>query len=145
MAIKQTAKYRPSLTISQIRHAIKLAKLESPISQESVNLVKTLAPFLTKIETESIEPAYVAEDKPSILDSLGAEDIFSTPSSRLESKVIYNKIAYAKYKESPESCTLEEIAAAQEHAYINDLMTPTEEAKYEAEINKLAESIRKEV
>jgi hypothetical protein len=140
-----TAKYRPSLTAAQIRYILKLAKLESPLTEESKSVIKTLSPFLAKIDNEAISPAYEYAERPSILESLGADSLNSPEFNKETNKAIINSLCYEQWKQQPESCSLEEIAAAQEHAYINDLMTPEEEESYESEIDKLADNIRKEI
>lgn len=47
-------------------------------------------------------------------------------------KVAYWYECYAKYLQNPVSCTLDEIDAANEHKYLNDLMTPLELKAFEA-------------
>ncbi len=147
MSIKY--KYRPSLTKEDIKHILYLAKCSlSPTSSPSTpegclerkdslsrSVIKSLAPFLAKIENDIISPAYVSDTspKPSLLESLEGITPPLTPTLTGEAKRAYGKTCYNKMISNIETCNLQEIAAAREHAYVNDFMSPEEEAEYEAE------------
>ena len=120
-------KYRPVLPAHLITHAIKLAKLEQPISTDSIELIGILAPFEAKIAAQAIFPAYTTSPKESLLDSLGG----TAPSAQNLPKEAYWLVCYNKYMESRESCSLEEIQAAREHMYLHDLMSQEELAEFE--------------
>lgn len=135
---RPVTKYRPVLTAAQILHIITLAKSESPISTESIGIVSCLVPFQAKIQNAAITPAYTmapAKVKAHSLESLGGmtEDIGGLPTGDgSKPKEEYWEICYFMYKTSPTTCTLQEIQAAREHMYLNDLMTPEEMVEFEA-------------
>lgn len=134
---KTVKKYRPSLTDENILHILKLAKTESPISAQSLAVIKVLAPFLAKINAGAITPAYAASNnRQSLEEKLGLAPISQEPMAPIltaESmpKEQYWAKCYDKYKASPESCTLLEIEAAREHMYLNDLMSPEDMVAFE--------------
>ena len=128
-----TPKYRPVLTAAQITHILHLAKTENPISSQSVSVIGTLAPFQAKIENAGLTPAYTItstskEDKKrDLIFSLG----IPTASTSYMSKEEVWERCYTKYKLTPTACSLEEIAAAKEHMYLNDMMTDEELKSFE--------------
>jgi len=132
-------KYRPSLTAAQIAHILRLSKLHlsdyEGVDRQDIDIsksvIKTLAPFLAKIQNYAIEPAFTTSPKLTTLELLGEVD-----STRLASvdKIARNQFCYNLYLQDPNSCDLSQIAAAKEHMYVNDLMTPEEEAAYEADM-----------
>lgn len=132
------SKYRPVLTALQIKHILKLAKLESPLSDASLSVISTLSVFAAKIDNAGIAPAYTlssSKPKESLLASLGDTDTLAELEregdiARL-SKEQYWEECFDKYSTNPSSCTVEEIKAAEEHMYLNDLMSPEQEAAYE--------------
>ncbi len=138
---KQT-KYRPVLTAAQITKILALAKLEQPISAESFSLISTLSPFAAKIANGGIQAAYVTvppKAKATSLEGLGADLAKFTDLVNLSSKCepgidkeAYWYDCYRKYNSDPVSCSLEEIQAAKEHMYLNDLMSEEEIAEFEA-------------
>lgn len=139
---KQVAKYRPVLTASQILHILTLCKTESPISSESMSVIATLSSFQAKIENAGITPAYIqAAPKPKAnsLEALGfvgassVETVDTTLAPTYEDKEAYWSHCYAKYSTNPASCTLQEIHAAKEHMYINDLMSEEEVRVFESD------------
>ena len=125
---KQT-KYRPVLPAKLIKHALKLAKLEQPISQESIELIGILAPFEAKIAAQAITPAYTTSSQESLLSSLGGEE--ETQRAQSLSKEAYWAACYDKYTKHREECSLEEIQAAREHMYLHDLMSAEELEAFE--------------
>lgn len=130
-----TPKYRPTLTAVQIDKILWLAKTETPIlSKESMSLISTLAPFQAKIENSGIAPAYTAANKPSAtsMEGLGAAPLEAGSMSKED----YWDLCFTKFTLDPTVCSLVEIQAAQEHRYLNDLMTPEEEAKHEESTNE---------
>jgi len=139
-----TQRYRPSLTAVQIAWIVTKAKTELPISDTAFSVIASLDPFLTKIANRSITPSYVVSNKPlaNSLEALGAaSEIGNTynPSNNLANSLIREGVTkeqlweecYKKYMASPASCTLTEIECAQEHRYLNDLMTEEEIAAFE--------------
>ncbi|PHQ81762.1 MAG: hypothetical protein COB66_01435 [Coxiella sp. (in: Bacteria)] len=150
---KKRNKYRPLLTGPQITHILSLSKkhIASAMSDSadasyytSIELVKILAPFQAKIQNEALLPAYtLAVPAPDLLESLGGEASAETLATRYTSakeRDAYWLQCYEKYLEDIGSCSLEEITCAQEHRYLNDLMTPAEITAFEkAEFIKGAE------
>lgn len=125
-----TKKYRPSLRAELIDHALALAKKEQPISDLSIDLIGALAPFSAKIANGSILPASVVSPKESIEESLGLVDVTLYNNDMITKEDYWNR-CYELYVDSPELCTLQEIKAAQEHMYLNDLMSEAELAAFE--------------
>ena len=146
---RKSLKYRPVLTATQIEFILTMAKLEQPISELSFSIIRTLAPFQAKIQNNSITPAYstaVGTTKGNLMDSLGGTDSLESlesldSSSPYSPSSPYNKQAYweacyKKFTSDPIHCSLAEIEAAQEHAYINDLMSAAEIADFEGRTNE---------
>lgn len=157
-----TAKYRPSLSAENIRHILALAKTEKPaISAASMKVIAVLSPFLAKIENDALAASHTASYKPSMLELLGCtekqeleqpvhdkgapKDYPATRSYDNESglhatilpehygdNAAYWQACYQKHLDWPESCTLQEIQAAQEHRYLAGLMTEAEMVAFEA-------------
>lgn len=138
-------KYRPVLTSAHILHILALAKREYPhMSSASMNLIGVLAPFQAKIENAGIAAAYTTTPRVAInsLESLGVTPAIthtwatSTAIDSCGSKEQYWLHCYTKVQEAGTvACTLEEIQAANEHRYLNDMMTPEEEEQYELDTN----------
>jgi hypothetical protein len=140
-----SAKYRPVLTALQIEHILYLAKSERPMAALSLSLISTLAPFQAKIQNAGINAAYSTSPKMGLMESLGVEAGAETapaissdynnsaiiPTSASYNKQAYWKHCYNKFKADPVSCSLREIEASQEHAYLNELMSPEEIAAFE--------------
>lgn len=122
---KGEPKYRASLTESNIDKILSLCKLEAPMSNESMYLIGYLAPIKTKIINAGITAAYTTAPKASVEESLGMAAI------ETRSKEAIWKDCYYKWKEDPTSCSLEEINGANEHRYLEDMMTPEEETEWE--------------
>jgi len=126
------AKYRPVLTAEQIVHIMSLCKSELPISDASISVIGSLGLFYAKIENRGIQAAYEAvEPKPPVnnLEALGEAP--KDPIEEHGNKELYWRVCYTKYKLRPTSCSLDEIEAAQEHMYLNDLMSPEEITAFE--------------
>ena len=145
------AKYRPVLTAVQIEHILYLAKSEQPLSSMSMSLISTLAPFQAKIQNAAMTPAYIlVAPKPSeadVMESLGAGapnkivgNIHTSIDCSGLAKQEYWEACYNKFKANPVYCSLAEIAASQEHAYLNELMSVSELAAFEAEFNMVDKS-----
>ncbi len=134
--INPKAKYRPALTTMQILTILDLART-APITEDKMSVISTLAPILAKIQVGAIAPAYVTHQ--------GKRSIAKTPEQLLEelggslqdlpldlSDPHYWAKCYDKHCAFPATCTKEEVAAAQEHMYLNDLMSEEEIQKFEA-------------
>tara|TARA_R110000765_G_scaffold26322_2_gene64341 strand:+ start:12073 stop:12597 length:525 start_codon:yes stop_codon:yes gene_type:complete len=144
------AKYRPVLTAVQIEQILYLAKSEQPLSSMSMSLISTLAPFQAKIHNSALTPAYIIADnakarQADVMQSLGSlSSLDSTVADPYAisaikpnglSKQQYWEACYNKFKLDPISCSLAEIEASQEHAYLNELMSPKELAAFESIFN----------
>lgn len=133
-------KFRPVLSHVQIIKIIELAKLEQPITVESKSLLASLSPFLAKIEAQGVQAAYTAtqpakkapEKDIGVLHGADNTGLVGSP-TWYDTKELFWEACYNKYKETPTLCTLDEIEGAQEHKYLNDLMTPIEVSRFEEE------------
>ena len=152
-------KYRPVLTANQITHILNLAKLENPLSDISLSVISTLSVFQTKIDNAAVLPAYssiqstasastaVTREEKQLLDlgeipatsgastsaALAHSGIYPNATDLVD-KEVYWEECHTKYKYTPELCSVKELSAAQEHMYLNDLMTAEQEAAWEAKI-----------
>ena len=75
--MKNSPKYRPSLTIEEIKHIKDLAANSIPLCSISISLIAKLNVLIAKVEGGIVTPAYIpAIQKPAIplvtLESLGA-------------------------------------------------------------------------
>jgi hypothetical protein len=105
-----------------------------------MELAGILAVALTKIDNDVRAPAYVVSPKMTIEEGVGLTVVSSTPASRSgytlngvswSSKEEYWAACHYLYNTSPESCSVEQIKAAKEHMYLNDLMTDEEILDFE--------------
>ena len=138
-------KYRPVLTANQITHILNLAKLENPLSDISLSVISTLSVFQTKIDNAAVLPAYssiqstasasnaVTREEKQLLD-LGEIPATSTTTDTASTKEVLWEQAYQLYIADPTACSIATLSAAQEHMYLNDLMTAEQEAAWEAKI-----------
>lgn len=132
-----TAKYRlRPLSESLILHMLELCKKELPMSIESVELIGILAPFQAKIANKGITTAYTTKPKSTLMESLGEGPTKATPAYILHGVTYLSKeefwaACYELYTADPAQLSLEEIGAAKEHMYLNELMSPEEVAEFE--------------
>jgi len=135
---KPAQKFRPVLTAAQIEHILYLAKTEQPsITAASMSLISTLSPFQAKIANAGIQPAYTmapVKPKAASIEGLGGDPFVNTKLMG-QSKEMYWADCYNKFSDNPALCNLDEIAAAKEHMYLNDLMSPAELAEFETSTN----------
>jgi hypothetical protein len=118
-----------------------LAKTETPLSTSSIELIGILAPFQAKIQNAGITAAYVHTPKESIEQSLGMLNTADYTSytqqkagmsmSPAMTKEEWWEACYVHYIKAPEYCTLQQIQAAREHMYLNDLMSDEEIREFE--------------
>ncbi len=129
-------KYRPVLTGGIIEHILSLCKRESPISSESFHLISILSAFQAKIQNDGVQEAYSSSPpKESMEVSLGMNLELGIPTPNRASKEEYWSMCHTKYSLAPETCTLEEIQGAQEHSYLEGLMSPEELKAFESGTN----------
>ena len=134
----RAAKFRPTLSSSELLKALELARSESPRTDAGSSLIYRLAPFESKIIESGtyIGPASTLSMKEATSASYGADNLgVGTSASRgtvpLATKEAYWLACYTKYCNDPESCTEQDLAASNEYRYINDLMDPEEIAIFE--------------
>lgn len=120
-----TAKYRPYLTVQQIRYFLGLAESDTRSETEALRLrsVRELKLFLTRFDLGALQPASISAPRPTVMDKLGLE--VASPAELRES-------SYELWRMNPELCTSEQLRLAKLYMYENDLMSPEEEAEYEA-------------
>lgn len=135
----KTPKYRPYLTADNIRHILSLCKADSPLSHQSRELIKILAPYMAKIENDALTPAHTLSPKPSLLESLGSSDTSSqdtTGSDMTLSPEQQREAAYHKWNiQGKDACTLRELELAYEYRVHHDLLTDSELAQEEESWN----------
>ena len=134
---KAVDKYRATVTASMVAKILYLARTESPITEESIQLVAKFAPLQAKIDNAGLAIAYTTSPKESTLESLGEVDssllnTYTLDTLLYSSKEAYWEACYLKYVDVPHDCDISTIAAAKEHMYINDLMSEEEIAEFEA-------------
>lgn len=140
-------KYRPVLTAPQITQIIELAKLDyanlsSPTRDISWSLITTLSPFKTKIELDSIAPAYTTTaisseaKQAALLAELGAtQDEIPKIAVEELTKEQYWQYCYDKYQNlGIGALNPQEIEGVHEHKYLHGLMSSTEVAAFEDSI-----------
>ena len=137
-----TSKYRPSLTASQIAHIISMCHSENPISPESVSVIAKLTPFLAKIEVGALAPAYThahSPSKPRNPEGYTYETTYNFRGVNYPDKESYWAACYEWSQTTAHrvDMSLPEIQGANEHRYLNDLMSPEEMEVFEADILRL--------
>lgn len=115
-------KYRPYFTAEELVEIC--ACLKSNPTPKRMALVKYLERFLLDIQHSIRAPAYTETPRPTIGQKLGFDVIPVEPK-------ISGEAAYQKQLINPLRCTPHEIEAAMEYRYLNDLMSPEEEKRYE--------------
>ena len=133
---KQKARFRPPLSDKHLEHLILLCKRDLVATEEqesfdlSAELVAKLCAFKAKIDNKGIAAAYtLAPDKPTMIEELGGLKDFTSPTK--VSKEEYWELCYTKFLNDSIQCSLNELQAAKEHMYLNDLMSPEEVTEYE--------------
>ena len=126
----QSQKYRPYLTIQQIKYFIQLAEADNRAETEHLRLksLRELGLFVAKNDLGLVRPALTVTGQKTIEDKLGlglgqGADVAT---SREE--------AYNLWCMDPQLCTDQQVKQARLYRYENDLMSPEEEAQYESEL-----------
>lgn len=120
-------KVRPVLTVSQLQLVTAWAKEKaSPENPEAQQLYSYLLMFGMKFTAGIVKPVYTTK-KQSVEESLGL-DSFQTKHPR--------EVAFDKWTLHPELCNAQDMILVQEHRFLNDLMTPEEEATYTEGLQK---------
>lgn len=122
MAVRSIQKFRPYLTVQQLRYIVQLIEADNRSETEALKLrtAKELKLFLMKSDLGALTPAVVIAEKQSMTERLGLVD----PVSDREE-------AYNLWSRNPMLCTEQQIKQARLYRYENDLMSPEEEAEYE--------------
>jgi len=101
-------------------------------------LIGKINTLRTKIANNALSPAYIvrkhADPAIAILEDLGADEAELDSLTGDETKEQRWERCYKKFNADPVSCTTSEILAAMEYKYLNDLMTPEEEANFEDKV-----------
>ena len=117
----QKTKYRPYFTASELGEVIRCVKLSS----QNISLLRYLESYALKISHGVIAESITLQ--PTLADSLELDSPAESSPASLESK---RAKAYAKWNQSPESCTPLEIELTHLYRFENDLMSPEEETIY---------------
>ncbi len=135
---RSTVKYRPSLTASQITHLLGLCK-SSP-STLSLSCARTLSVVVTKIQNDSLTPAYVPTARETLEASLGLAptiDLTRALREESESREKEKSRLYMIWLDSPSSLSVPELERVQEYRFEENLMSQSESQEYEAALFKL--------
>lgn len=144
---------------------------ESIDADLSISLISSLSVFQAKINNAGVQAAYtITSAQPNLMEQLGAGDkvefvgdprqidpsttlaahavddeAIGVPEVKLPENYLFKEAywsdCYAKYNIAPADCTLEELHAAQEHMYLNDLMTPEQLLAFETRDIKVVGNI----
>ena len=123
-------KYRPYLTMQQIKYFIQLAESDQRAETEALRLksLRELKLFVAKSDLGLVNSALTVVGKQSTEEKLGfSEESMETPEQRREK-------AYQLWRVNPQLCDDNQIQMAKLYMYENDLMSPDEEAEYESSI-----------
>jgi len=117
-------KFRPYLTLQQIKYFIQLAEADNRAETEPLRLrvLRELKLFVAKNDLGLVRPALVVTEKKTMEDKLG----LGATTTREE--------AYNLWRANPDLCTPQQLQQAKLYRYENDLMSPAEEAQYESEL-----------
>jgi hypothetical protein len=126
MSNQHASKYRPSLSVIELKYILSLAKAEArpEVMVIAKNLSNKLEVFSLKMHLGLVTASHTAaENKETISDKLGLSD--STPEAR-------RLAAYGKYLLNPDFCSPSEMRMVQTYMYEHNLMSQEEEAAYES-------------
>ena len=120
-----TKKYRPYFTAAELQE-ISAALKQSP-TPSRLNIAQYLEKFILEINHGVRESSYTMNPRPTLADELG----FTEPTTR-DKEPSAELIAYRFMVEhGNNACTPKQLKDALSYAYLNDLMTPEQEAAYE--------------
>lgn len=114
MLNKPNLKFRPSLSLTEIQHILHHLP---PTGNDALR--RKLEVFTIKAEHGIASPSHVAIGKQSLESSLG----FSADDTMAQ--------LLALYQTTPQLLSVTQLTRVQHHRYLNDLMSPEEEAQYE--------------
>ena len=107
-------KFRPALTLAE------LDRILSILTQEDQSLINKLSVLRFKATTGITKPSHLVTGKPSLEAQLGLEDDDTIP-TLLE-----------QFNRDPSVLSPSQLSRVRHHRYLNDMMTPVEEAEYES-------------
>lgn len=116
-------KFRPSLSAAQIQYILDIFDAGPTVHTDSKmcdSVIRSLKVFKLKADHGIVTPSHVATGRASLESSLGFSE---NPDSIGDLLVIWST--------NPKSLSPNQINMVQKHRYVNDLMTPEEEAEYE--------------
>ena len=121
-------KFRPYLTLQQIKYFIELADSDNRSETEALRLksLRELRLFVAKNDLGLVRPALIIADKKTMAEQLGLATATDPAATREQ--------AYQLWTMNPQLCTDHQIQLAQLYRYENDLMSPDEEQRYESEL-----------
>lgn len=135
--ILTTKRYRPSLSLDSLKHILYLSALDQANKSEidrkaNRTLQQALTPFIAKIEVGAMGPAYNVNNDygKSIENKLGLDQNSAHIISQIHSDKIYWKQCYDKLM-AGKDLTEAELAAADEHRYLEGMMDSKEEKEHE--------------
>ena len=137
-ATSDSYKYRLSLTARQIQLIMeRMITPETITSPEILDLMSAFAGVNKKIAGGEA-PDYIPTPRETIADKLGmhtsnnvaADMSFGMAGKTFQSKEVYWEYCYMQHMQGKE-CTPAMLEAANEHRYLNDLMSKEEEAEFE--------------
>jgi len=135
--LKNEPRHRISLTRSDIILLIEsIHESKNPLAADNINMLSKLNVFLSKIDNKVIAASYMpAPPAPSLLESIGVVDTSANISIKADkkSKEQVWEDCYNKYLSNPTACNAMELECAQEHKYLNELMSQEEIATFEAD------------
>jgi len=121
-------KYRPCLTLIQMKHILSLCKADTPLSSLSVSIIKTLGVFVFKVEEDIVKASYTLTPQESLLEQLtGEKENTLSPEENRANISLLRLNAYNKLENYGEFvCTDEELSMAHEHKVTEKLLTEEE-------------------
>lgn len=130
---RQQQKFRPYLTMQQIRYFIELADADQRSETEHLRLksLRELKLFAAKNDLGLVSPALTTVGRQTVEDKLGLGSNSNDATANL-SLTEQREQAYNLWRANPQLCTEYQIKLATLYRYENDLMSPDEEAAYEA-------------
>lgn len=118
-----SAKFRPSLSSAQIQYLLTVLQTSKPCNERE-DIVKQLHKFHLKAVHGIVSPSHVSTSRASLTTMLGFEE----PEHGAEA-IDWLLDIHAK---TPNILSKAQLTRVQHHRYVNDMMTPEEEATYEA-------------
>lgn len=115
-------KFRPSLSLAEIQYIVGLIK-SSPPSTIGISLTRSLERMILKAKYGIVGPSHVSIQE-SIEQELGFSPKESSDELLQELMLIYDS--------TPSALSDKQISEIKRYRYLNDMMTPEEEASYEA-------------